>query len=35
MGHKDLRMLSRIYQHVKKRSDHVKEGLRKATGEVA
>ncbi len=32
MGHKDLRMLSRIYQHVQKRSDHIREGLRRATG---
>ena len=33
LGHKDLRMLSRIYQHIRKCGDHIKEGLRKATGE--
>jgi site-specific recombinase XerD len=35
MGHVDLKMLSRIYQHIRRRSDHIKDGLRKATGEVA
>jgi integrase len=35
MGHSDLKMISRVYQHIRKRSDHIKEGLRKATGEVA
>jgi integrase len=30
MGHCDLTMLSRIYQHVRKRSDHLKAALRKA-----
>jgi integrase len=35
MGHTDLKMLSKVYQHIRKRSDHIKEGLRKATGEVA
>jgi integrase len=32
MGHVDLRMLSKIYQHIHRRSDFIKEGLRKATG---
>ena len=32
MGHVDLGMLSRIYQHIKRRSDHLRAGLRKATG---
>jgi integrase len=35
MGHKNLDMLTRIYQHVKKRDDHLREGLRKATEEAA
>jgi integrase len=35
MGHVDLRMLSRIYAHLRKRSDHLRAGLQKATGEVA
>jgi integrase len=35
MGHSDLKMLSKVYQHIRRRSDHIKEGLRKATGEVA
>ena len=35
MGHVDLKMLSRIYQHLRRRSDHLRAGLRKATGEVA
>ncbi|MGD0652742.1 MAG: tyrosine-type recombinase/integrase [Thermoguttaceae bacterium] len=35
MGHVDLNMLSRIYQHIKRRSDHLRAGLKKATGEVA
>jgi site-specific recombinase XerD len=35
MGHKDLTMLKRIYQHVKKRSDHMREALRKATEDAA
>lgn len=33
MGHVDLKMLSRIYQHIRKRSDHLWSGLRKAVGE--
>ena len=33
MGHSDLKMVSRIYQHLRKRSDYLREGLRKATGE--
>jgi site-specific recombinase XerD len=33
MGHVDLKMLSRIYQHIRKRSDHLRAGLRKAVGE--
>ena len=33
MGHVDLKMLSRIYQHIKRRSDHLRAGLRKAVGE--
>ena len=32
MGHVDLKMLSRIYQHIRKRGDHMKEGLRRAIG---
>ena len=32
-GHVDLRMLSRIYQHISRRSDFIKEGLRKATAD--
>ena len=35
MGHVDLKMVSRIYQHIRKRSDHLREGLRRATGEIA
>jgi integrase len=35
MGHSDLKMISRVYQHIRKRDDHIKAGLRKATGEVA
>lgn len=35
MGHVDLKMLSRIYQHIRKRSDHLRAGLKKATGEEA
>jgi integrase len=35
MGHKNLEMLQRIYQHVRKRSDHLREGLRKATEDAA
>jgi integrase len=31
MGHADLNMLSKVYQHIRKRSDYIKEGLRKAT----
>jgi site-specific recombinase XerD len=31
MGHEDLRMLEKIYQHVKKRGDHLRAGLEKAT----
>jgi integrase len=32
MGHVDLGMLSRIYQHIKRRSDHLRAGLNKAVG---
>ena len=32
MGHVDLKMLNRIYQHIHKRSDHLRAGLRKAVG---
>jgi integrase len=32
MGHTSLRMLSTVYQHVRCRSDHIKEGLRRAVG---
>lgn len=32
MGHVDLKMLSRIYQHIRRRADHMKAGLRKAIG---
>lgn len=35
MGHTDLKMLSKVYQHIRKRSDYIKEGLRRANGEVA
>ena len=31
MGHSNLKMLSTVYQHIQKRSDHIKEGLRRAT----
>ncbi len=34
MGHANLRMLSEIYQHVEKRSDHLRKGLEKATGHL-
>ena len=34
MGHEDLRMLEKIYQHVKKRGDHLRAGLAKATGHL-
>jgi integrase len=33
MGHTDLKMLSRVYQHVQKRSDHLQAALRKAVGQ--
>jgi integrase len=33
MGHVDLKMLSRIYQHIRKRSDHLRAGLKKAVGQ--
>jgi len=33
MGHVDLKMLSIIYQHVRRRADHLKAGLRKAVGQ--
>jgi integrase len=33
MGHADLNMLSRVSWHIRKRSDHLREGLRKAAGE--
>jgi integrase/recombinase XerC len=32
MGHVDLKMLSRIYQHIRKRSDFLRAGLNKAVG---
>jgi integrase/recombinase XerC len=32
MGHTDLRMLSGVYQHLRRRGDHMKEGLRRAIG---
>jgi site-specific recombinase XerD len=35
LGHADLSMLKRIYQHVRKRSDHMREALRKATEDAA
>ncbi len=31
MGHKDLKMLHRIYQHIRKRSDHLRKALDAAT----
>ena len=31
MGHRNLNCLSRIYQHVKKRSDFLRDALKKAT----
>lgn len=34
MGHEDLRMLEKIYQHVKKRGDHLRHALDKATGHL-
>jgi site-specific recombinase XerD len=34
MGHVDLRMLSEIYQHVEKHSEHLRAGLEKATGHL-
>lgn len=35
MGHKDLRMLEKVYSKVHKRGDHLREALRKATDEEA
>ena len=35
MGHKSLKMLHRIYQHVRKRSDHLRKALDQATREDA
>lgn len=35
MGHKDLRMLSQIYQHVEKRRDHLRACLDRATSHVS
>jgi integrase len=32
LGHTDLKMLSRIYQHIRRRADFIKEGLRKVSG---
>ena len=32
MGHKDLGMLSKVYQHIKHRGEHLKAGLNKAVG---
>ena len=34
MGHANLRMLSEIYQHVEKRSDHLRKGLEQAVGHL-
>jgi integrase/recombinase XerD len=34
MGHEDLHMLEKIYQHVKKRGDHLRAGLMKATSHL-
>ncbi len=31
MGHKDLRMLEKIYRHVNKCADHLRKGLNRAT----
>lgn len=31
LGHRNLTMLTKIYQHIKLRGDHLREGLRKAT----
>jgi len=33
MGHADLKMLSRVYQHVQKRSGHMRAALKRAVGE--
>jgi integrase len=33
MGHADLNMLSKVYQHIRKRSEHLRAGLKKAVGE--
>jgi len=33
MGHTDLKMLSQIYQHIRRRSDYLREGLKKAVGQ--
>ena len=30
MGHTDLNMLSKVYQHIRRRSDHLRAGLNKA-----
>jgi integrase len=35
MGHKNLTMLHRIYQHVKRRSDHMRDALKQATEDAA
>jgi integrase len=35
MGHTDLKMLQRIYQHVHRRSDHMQKALAQATRDVA
>lgn len=32
MGHRDLKMLSRFYQHLNKRADHLRAALDRATG---
>jgi integrase len=32
MGHTSLTMLSRVYQHVRRRADHLQESLRRAVG---
>jgi site-specific recombinase XerD len=34
MGHANLKMLTEIYQHVEKRSDHLRKGLEQATGHL-
>ena len=31
LGHRNLNMLSKVYQHISRCSDHIKEGVRRAT----